>query len=61
MRILQLGEKEDLKALLESVGKRLPEEIDEREPSISIPETYELIVECKDEADQKQKFEKLKS
>jgi hypothetical protein len=61
VRILQQGEKDDLKALLESIGERLPKDLDEREPSLSIPETYELIVECKDEADQKTKFEKLKS
>ena len=61
VRILQLGEKDDLKALLESVGERLPQELDEREISITIPETYEIIVECKDEANQKNIFEKLKS
>jgi hypothetical protein len=61
VRILQQGEKEDLKALLESVGERLPQELDERDQSITIPETYEIIVECKDEANQKSIFEKLKS
>jgi len=61
IRILQQGEKEDLKALLESVGEKLPEELDEHETSFTIPETYEIIVECKDEADQKSIFEKLKS
>jgi hypothetical protein len=61
VRILQQGEKEDLKALLESVGERLPHELDERDLSITIPETYEIIVECKDEANQKSIFEKLKS
>jgi ParB-like chromosome segregation protein Spo0J len=60
LRILQQGEKEDLKALLESVGERLPEEVEEREVSLVIPETYEIIVECKDEANQKQVFEKLR-
>jgi hypothetical protein len=60
IRILQQGEKEDLKALLESVGEQLPAELDEREASFTIPETYEIIVECKDEADQKRIFEKLK-
>ena len=58
IRILQQGEKEDLKALLESVGERLPEDVDEREFSLTIPETYEIIVECKDEANQKSIFEK---
>jgi ParB-like chromosome segregation protein Spo0J len=60
LRILELGEREDLKALLESVGERPPMEVDDRDVSVSIPETYELIVECKDEADQKAKFEKSK-
>ena len=60
IRILQQGEKEDLKALLESVGEKLPNELDDREDSFTIPETYEIIVECKDEADQKSIFEKLK-
>jgi hypothetical protein len=61
IRILQQGEKEDLKALLESVGERLPEDLDDREFSLTIPETYEIIVECKGEAQQKRIFEKLKS
>jgi hypothetical protein len=61
IRIVERGEKESLKALLESIGERLPEDIDEHEFSVSIPETYEIIVECKDEAHQRQVFEKLKS
>src|SRR3989304_2424240 len=40
IRILQQGEKEDLKLLLESVGERLPEELEEHEFSVTIPETY---------------------
>ena len=60
IRILQQGEKEDLKALLESVGEKLPEDLNDREVSVTIPETYEIIVECRDEADQKRIFEKLK-
>ena len=61
LRIVEQGEKEDLKELLESIGERLPVEVDVRPVSFSVPETYELIVECKDEADQRSKFEKLKS
>jgi hypothetical protein len=61
VRIMQAGEKDYLKAVLTAVGERLPQELLEREFSVSIPETYELIVECKDEADQRGKFEKLKS
>jgi len=60
LRILEMGEKDDLKALLESVGEKLPEELGEHAVSLSIPETYEIIVECKDEANQKSIFEKLK-
>ena len=50
-----------MKALLESVGERRPEDLDQRNLSLTIPETYEIIVECKDEANQKSIFEKLKS
>jgi hypothetical protein len=60
MRIIEQGEKDGLKALLASVGERLPEELLNREFSISIPATYEIIVECKDESNQKNIFEKLK-
>jgi len=60
MRIIEQDEKEGLKALLASVGERLPEELLEHEFSVSIPATYEIIVECKDEADQKSIFDKLK-
>ena len=61
MRIAEMGEKEGLKALLASVGERLPQNLLDREFSVTIPATYEIIVECKDEAYQKQTFEKLKS
>ena len=61
VRILQAGEKDDLKALLESVGEKLPQELDNKESPLTIPETYEIIVECKDEAHQKQVFDKLKA
>ena len=60
MRIAEQGEKDCLNALLASVGEKLPREMLERDVSVSIPATYELIVECKDEADQKSNFEKLK-
>lgn len=60
MRIAEAGEKDYLKALLASVGERLPSELLEHEFSVIIPATYEIIVECKDEADQKRVFEKLK-
>jgi len=60
MRIMQAGEKDYLKALLVAVGEKLPEEFLEHEFSTTIPATYELIVECKDEAEQRSIFDKLK-
>lgn len=60
MRIIQQGEKDGLKALLASVGEKLPQELLENEFSVTIPATYEIIIECKDEADQKRNFDKLK-
>ena len=60
MRIIEQGEKDSLKALM-SVGERLPQEFLDREFSVTIPATYEIIVECKDEANQRSIFEKLKS
>jgi hypothetical protein len=61
MRIIEQGEKDNLKALLASVGERLPQDLLEHESSVTIPATYKLIIECKDEANQKSIFEKLKS
>ena len=61
MRIIEQGEKDGLKALLTSVGERLPQELLDREFSVTIPATYEIIVECRDEQYQKEVFEKLKS
>jgi ParB-like chromosome segregation protein Spo0J len=61
MRIIEQGEKDCLKVLLASVGEKLPQDLLDREFSVSIPATYEIIVECKDEANQKSIFEKLKS
>ena len=60
LRILQQGEEETLKAFLSSVGERLPSEMLEDRFSVSIPATYEIIVECRDEAYQRETFEKLK-
>lgn len=60
LRIVEDGEKEELKALLESVGEQLPIDVIDSEVSFSVPGTYEIIVECKDEADQMAKYEKLK-
>ena len=60
IRIIEQGENDNLKVLLASVGEKLPQELLERESSVTIPATYEIIVECKDEANQKNIFEKLK-
>jgi hypothetical protein len=61
-RIAELGEseREDLKLLLASVGERLPDDFDGKRDSVTIPETWELIVECKDESEQQRFFDKLK-
>lgn len=62
VRIVVAGEKDFLKALLESVCEKLPEDIGGLpEGSNIIPECYELIIECKDETQQKCFFEKLES
>jgi hypothetical protein len=61
MRIIDQGEKDYLKTLLAAVGEKLPQDLLEREFSVSIIATYEIIVECKDEAEQRKFYEKLKS
>jgi hypothetical protein len=64
MRIIEAGEREGLVDLLHSVGEKLPEELalkDAGEKVSVIPDTYELIVECRDESDQKAKFEELQT
>ena len=61
-RIIEAGEKDDLQSLLSAIGEKLPEDLGgTREGSNRIPESYELVIECRDEADQKAKFEKLKA
>jgi hypothetical protein len=58
-RLLASTQRENLKRLLDAVGEKLPEYFDDsaREGgSNMIPESYELIIECNDEADQKAKF-----
>jgi len=62
LRIIEAGEKDCLKALLRSVGEKLPENLDEEhENSNIIPNSYELIIDCKDETEQQTFFEKLKN
>jgi hypothetical protein len=59
-RIIEAGEKEDLQALLTAIGEKIPEDLGgPREGSMLIPESYELVIECKDETDQKAKFDQL--
>lgn len=60
LRIIEQGDKDNLKALLASVGEKLPQELLDENYSITIPATYEIIIECKDEKYQKEAFEKLK-
>lgn len=61
-RIVAAGEKDGLKALLKSVGEELPAGLEgEEEKSCSIPDCYELVVDCKDEAQQRCFFEKLRA
>ncbi len=61
LRIIEAGEKEDLKTLLKAVGEKLPEELEtECEGSNTVPESYELVIECKDEAEQQRFFDRLK-
>jgi hypothetical protein len=62
IRIIEQDEKEPLRALLLSIGERLPDGlIKDSDLSVAVPETYEIIVECKDEVHQRQIFDKLKS
>ena len=61
MRLLSSVKKTGLMSLLNSVCEKLPQELMDREPSITIPATYEIVVECKDESNQKTIFDKLKA
>ena len=62
LRIIEAGEKDSLKALLESVGEKLPSDgAGIPESSNIIPSSYELIIECKDETEQMGFFNKLTS
>lgn len=61
-RIIEAGEKDDLQALLSAIGEKLPEDLGGAKEGLDrVPESYELLIECKDESDQKAKFEKLKT
>jgi len=61
-RIVEAGEKDGLKALLQSIGENFLESLKEdNSSSNSVPDIYELIIECKDETQQKLFFDKLKT
>ncbi len=62
LRIIEAGEKDCLKALLDSIGEKLPQENDQvSEGPTTIPDSYELLIECKDETEQKRFFDTLKA
>jgi hypothetical protein len=60
-RLIKSGEKVALESMLTAIGEKLPDKMTQDDGGrSSIPELYEIIVECKDEADQKVKFERFK-
>ncbi len=62
LRIVEAGQRDDLKALLAAIGEKLPQDLGgERDASSMIPESYELVIECKDEAQQQRFFDRLKN
>ena len=61
-RIVSAGESDSLAALLQSIGEKLPDTNGHApETSNIVPDNYELIIECKDETQQKGFFEKLQA
>ncbi len=58
-RIIAAGEEQELKLLLGAVGEKLPSGDSFSEGSNRIPESWELIIECKDEAEQKKLFDRF--
>lgn len=60
LRIIEEGEKDSLEVMLESIGQKLPQKIPESDSPISIPQSYEIIIECKDQEHQRMVYEKLK-
>ena len=60
-RLVKRGEKEALESMLTAIGERLPEGMmDDRGLRTSVPELYEIILECNGEAIQKVLFELFK-
>jgi hypothetical protein len=60
-KIDSLGGHDDLAAFLDAIGEKLPGGLHEMGGSNMMPESYELIVECKDETEQKSRFEECQS
>ncbi len=58
-KIIDMGAKDDLESLLAAIGEKLPGELHEGGGSMIVPETWELIIDCKDESEQKQRFDEL--
>jgi len=60
-KIIEAGEDEELKQLLQAIGEPVPELLQSHEPRTEmIPETFEIIIECDDEEHQKNTYEKLR-
>ena len=58
--IIEAGQKDDLQALLSAIGEKLPLDFTNESVGISIvPESYELVIVCKNKAEQKALFERL--
>ncbi len=61
-RLVKAGEGEALERMLNAICEKLPSEmVEDNGGCVSVPELYEVVVECRDEADQKQKFERFRA
>jgi len=58
-RIIQAGKEEDLKYLLMLTDEKLSDLLNEDEEGVSFDESFEVIVECKDETHQEAVYNKL--
>lgn len=59
MRIVAFGLRDDLAGIQEAIGEKMAGALERMPGSHMIPETYELIVDCKDETEQRTRFEEL--
>lgn len=60
-KIVQAGEDDELKQLLQAIGEPLPELLQSLGTKTEvIPETFEIIIECDDDEHQKMIYEQLK-